>query len=50
MFVLTRKKKREPKSQRPWIAVSVLLGLISMAQVADELLGSHVINIKVMKI
>ena len=25
------------KSQRPWTAVSALLGLISMAQLADEL-------------
>ena len=36
--VATKKKlKIELKSQQPWTAVSALLGLISMAQPADEL-------------
>ena len=30
-------EKNELKSQQPWTAVSALLGLISMAQLADEL-------------
>ena len=36
-LLLPKNIKIELKSQQPWTAVSALLGLISMAQLADEL-------------